>query len=237
LDEYNQRATNSAQMAADAFNAASDLMTRSFTRFVTTGKFSFKDFTLSIAQYAAEAMAKKAVASLLGMAMEFGLSFFAPGAGAGASAGGNTTPGFSSGDLGGGIRFAKGGAFNASSNIYPFAKGGAFTNSVVSNPTVFKFANGGKFGLMGEAGPEAVMPLSRDSQGRLGVHFNGGDTQGATQQNVSINITVNEADGSTSKTTSGAQSGGEWNKMADRIKGVVREELITQRRPGGMLYA
>ena len=56
-----------------------------------------------------------------------------------------------------------------------FAKGGAFTNSVVSSPTMFKFANGGamRTGLMGEAGPEAIMPLSRGADGSLGVQANG----------------------------------------------------------------
>lgn len=44
-----------------------------------------------------------------------------------------------------------------------FAKGGAFTNSVVSSPTLFDM------GLMGEAGPEAIMPLQRMGDGSLGV--------------------------------------------------------------------
>jgi lambda family phage tail tape measure protein len=56
-----------------------------------------------------------------------------------------------------------------------FAKGGAFTNSVVSSPTMFKFADGGttRTGLMGEAGPEAIMPLKRGADGSLGVQANG----------------------------------------------------------------
>ncbi|MCI9865070.1 tail tape measure protein [Rhizobium skierniewicense] len=65
----------------------------------------------------------------------------------------------------------------------PFAKGGAFangingfSNQVVNKPTMFAFAKGG--GLMGEAGPEAIMPLRRDSSGRLGVSVNGGGSSG-----------------------------------------------------------
>jgi TP901 family phage tail tape measure protein len=56
-----------------------------------------------------------------------------------------------------------------------FAKGGAFTNSIVSSPTMFKFADGGamRTGLMGEAGPEAIMPLKRGADGSLGVQANG----------------------------------------------------------------
>lgn len=55
-----------------------------------------------------------------------------------------------------------------------YAKGGTFldgisgfSNQVVNKPTLFAFAKGS--GLMGEAGPEAIMPLTRDASGRLGV--------------------------------------------------------------------
>lgn len=54
--------------------------------------------------------------------------------------------------------FAKGGVFDGLS---------AYSNQVVDRPTLFAFANGA--GLMGEAGPEAIMPLSRGADGRLGV--------------------------------------------------------------------
>lgn len=67
--------------------------------------------------------------------------------------------------------YANGAAF-AGGNVIPFARGGAFTNSIVSRPTLFPMANGA--GLMGEAGPEAVMPLKRDGKGRLGVTVAGG---------------------------------------------------------------
>jgi lambda family phage tail tape measure protein len=60
---------------------------------------------------------------------------------------------------------AKGAAYDG--GLQQFAKGGMFTNSIVDSPTLFKFAKG--TGLMGEAGPEAIMPLKRDSNGNLGV--------------------------------------------------------------------
>lgn len=69
-----------------------------------------------------------------------------------------------------GMRMADGGAFTG--GVQKFANGGTFTNSIVSSPTLFKFASG--TGLMGEAGPEAIMPLKRDSSGRLGVSAGGG---------------------------------------------------------------
>ena len=60
---------------------------------------------------------------------------------------------------------AKGLAF-AGSGVVPYAKGG-----IVSKPTMFQYADGasGSFGLMGEAGAEAIMPLKRGPSGRLGV--------------------------------------------------------------------
>lgn len=62
--------------------------------------------------------------------------------------------------------FARGGAFGAGS-VIPFANGDVF-----GAPTVFPMA-GGRTGLLGEAGPEAIMPLARDGQGRLGVRTTG----------------------------------------------------------------
>ena len=75
---------------------------------------------------------------------------------------------------------ATGGVYGGGESYRAFAKGGAFTNSIVTEPTHFRFAKGGGFGLglMGEAGPEAIMPLKRAADGSLGVSaegFGGGD--------------------------------------------------------------
>lgn len=67
-----------------------------------------------------------------------------------------------------------------------YAKGGVFTNQVVNSPTVFKFAKGSRFGVMGEAGPEAVMPLTRSADGSLGVRSVGG-----SQEPVIVNVINN----------------------------------------------
>lgn len=71
--------------------------------------------------------------------------------------------------------FAKGGAFGR--GVKMFANGGAFTNSVVTKPTPFAYG-GSNLGIMGEAGDEAVMPLSRDASGKLGVSMIGGGAKG-----------------------------------------------------------
>ena len=79
--------------------------------------------------------------------------------------------------------FAKGGAFGTAQR---FAKGGAFTNQVINTPTLFRFANGGALGEMGEAGPEAVMPLARGPNGKLGVQMMGGGRSAPPSVSVAI---------------------------------------------------
>lgn len=79
-----------------------------------------------------------------------------------------------------GVKSAQGNVF-ANDNITPFANGGAFTNSVVNKPTVFAFASG--VGLMGEAGPEAIMPLTRGPDGSLGVQMYGANSNNQTSSN------------------------------------------------------
>ena len=81
---------------------------------------------------------------------------------------------------------AKGGVYG-STEYSKFAKGGAFTNSIIDSPTFFKFAKGSGFGngLMGEEGPEAIMPLKRSSDGSLGVDATG--VGGTTNVVVEIN--------------------------------------------------
>ena len=74
----------------------------------------------------------------------------------------------------------------AKGDVFSFAKGRAFTNQVFSQPTNFHFRNGGGFsqGEMGEAGPEAVMPLRRTANGSLGVAMMGG----GSSANVSVSV-------------------------------------------------
>lgn len=76
--------------------------------------------------------------------------------------------------------FANGAGF-AQGRVMPFARGG-----VVGQPTLFPMRNG--TGLMGESGPEAILPLSRGSDGRLGVQAGGG-----RQVHVTVNVTTPDA--------------------------------------------
>jgi hypothetical protein len=104
----------------------------------------------------------------------------------------------------------------AANGIVPYAMGG-----IVDRPTLFPFAKG--IGLMGEAGPEAILPLQRGANGKLGVAGGGGTT------NVVINV---DAKGTK---TQGDQ--GNAGTLARDLAAVVDQRLIHHKRPGGLLSA
>lgn len=113
---------------------------------------------------AAQIIAQQITMIILGTILKaLGIGF---GGGGGASTG-TAAGGISGSSLPGGFANPAVGAYSAP---LPFAKGG-----VVGQPTIFKFADGAatRTGLMGEAGPEAIMPLQRGADGRLGVNAMG----------------------------------------------------------------
>lgn len=106
------------------------------------------------------------------------------------------------------LGFAKGGAFSGG-NIMPFASGG-----IVKGPTLFPMAKGA--GLMGEAGPEAIMPLKRGPDGKLGVSGGGA--------NVNVNI-INQA---------GAEV--DTRQNGPDIDVIIRKAVASDIAGGGQIY-
>ncbi len=91
---------------------------------------------------------------------------------------GGAVAGGLNGLLSGVFPFEKGGSFSQG-RVMPFARGG-----ILASPTMFPMRNGR--GLMGEAGPEAIMPLTRGADGRLGVQAQGG----GRPVNIVMNVTT-----------------------------------------------
>jgi tape measure domain-containing protein len=160
-----------------------------FGRALGEGKDAAESFEQALA-----AMAQQILKQLPAMFLQAGLQLIANGqwalglgfiAAAGSSA-------FISGLVDGKTAQAQKAAENARGSAYDeygkaaraFAAGGTFTNQVVNQPTHFRY--GGSLGVMGEAGPEAVVPLKRMPGGNLGV-----ETRGSGGASVVVNIINN----------------------------------------------
>ena len=183
---------------------------------VTTGTANFREFAAEILKQSARMILQLTIQRVIMQVL-----------GAIGGGGAPASPSAPGGDWMGAVGrmnptsdYAMGGAF-AKNNIVPYAMGG-----VVNRPTLFKFAQGGtmRTGLMGEAGPEAIMPLSRGANGKLGVASVGGG--GAT--NVVVNVDASGNSQVAGDQTQGAQLG-------RLVAGAVQAELVRQKRPGGLL--
>lgn len=163
----------------DIFKQTFEGMADAMVEFATTGKASFKDLINNmLADLLRYELKQQQLAlfnsmgggkGILNTIINAGISAFggAPAASSTYSLTGASN--FTGSGLG--LKVAKGGSFNQM-GVMEFARGGAFTNQVVNTPTRFNFAQGA--GLMGEAGPEAIMPLKRDAAGNLGVRGGSG---------------------------------------------------------------
>jgi len=117
---------------------------------------------------------------------------------------------------------AHGNAFDAR-GVIPYAHGGSFTNQIVNKPTYFR--HGGKLGVMGEAGPESIMPLKRMANGDLGVAASGNGSS------VTINIINNSGEEVHQKETENADG----SKQIDVIIGdMMNNHLGSGQADGAM---
>jgi lambda family phage tail tape measure protein len=226
---YLESARDVAGQTKSLFTNAFSSMEDAIVNFAMSGKLSFADFTKSILADMARIATRQASSALLSSLVGAGASYFG-GAGAAASAG-STQAGYS-GDLSGftpGSIQADGGAW--SSGVQMFADGGAFSNSVVSKPTAFGMASG-QTGVMGEAGPEAIMPLTRTASGALGVRAMGGGSGGGTQINVQVTVA---SDGSTSSTTDDPAYQQFGKDLADYVDQRYQKLVSVDLRQGGKI--
>ncbi|ELE6318015.1 phage tail tape measure protein [Salmonella enterica] len=170
LDNFLAQGSNVAGMTENVFTNAFNGMADGIANFALTGKMDFRSFTVFILADLAKMEARIAASKLLGSV----LGMF----GFGASAGGSTPSGaYSSAALSV--------IPNADGGVYRSAGLSQYSGSIVNRPTFFAFARGAA--VMGEAGPEAILPLRRGANGKLGVvAAGGGMAMFAPEYNIEI---------------------------------------------------
>jgi len=218
-NEYLEAATDTysavKNVAGSALTGLSDML----TDLMMTGKASIKAFGMSMLKMIAEVVNRLMVAYAVQAAM---------GWISGSAGGGGATPGgsYANAANSGTSLFANGAVFE-SPGLHQYA------NGVYDSPQHFTFQGASKFakgGVFGEAGPEAIMPLTRDSAGRLGVRAQGG---GGVQPQVNIDVYVDNK-GNASSTTSGDGSAAA-RALGKEIETKVTEILIRAARSDGLL--
>ncbi|MGP0190198.1 phage tail tape measure protein [Klebsiella quasivariicola] len=170
LMNYADQASDLSSMAATATSEILDATTNSISNNLTnvlTGAASFKDGMSNIFSSLGETVIK----TLIQMATQ-ALITKAIMASFGGGAGGlfGSLFGGASGAASSGTAIQSAGAnfsFNALGGVYDSPSLSAYSNGVYSTPQYFAFAKGA--GVFGEAGPEAIMPLTRGADGSLGV--------------------------------------------------------------------
>jgi lambda family phage tail tape measure protein len=231
FSNYLESARNVAGQTRELFTNAFSSMEDAVVNFAMSGKFSFADFTKSILADMARIATRQASSALLGSLFGAGLNYFTGGGGA--TSAGSTQAGYS-GDLSGftpGSIQAKGGAW--SGGVQMFANGAAFTNSIVSKPTAFGMAGGG-IGVMGEAGEEAIMPLTRTAGGQLGVRaISSGGSGGGNVYNFPVAVSV-QTTGDSGTTTEDTTQLGKGIQQAAKTE--AETAIARGLQPGGAIW-
>ncbi|WP_313489179.1 phage tail tape measure protein [Stutzerimonas nitrititolerans] len=170
LDDARNISGQTEQLFTNAFNSMEDAI----VQFAMTGKLSFADFTKSVLADMARIAARQAMTGIATSLLSSAAGAYFGGGGTG------TMTGFSEGSY---VENAKGG-------VYDGPGISAYSGSIVDSPTLFPFAKG--TGLMGEAGPEAIIPLARAADGSLGVRSMGAATGTSMQINAPVAVTIED---------------------------------------------
>lgn len=222
LDDYAAQASDAASSVESMFTNAFSGIEDALVDFVMTGKLSFSDLVNSMISDIVRLSIQQSITAPLASALASGMSsvfggWAGTGTGSYSSADGSMTSTFATYNR-------LGNAFGHD-GIHPFAKGGAFTNRIYNQPTPFMFGSGGAFGVMGEAGDEAVMPLTRTSSGELGVKSSGSSPV--------INVTINnQASGATGRVASSSPNGSggmDLTVIIEQIDGAIASGIGTGR--------
>lgn len=215
--DYADSATNTFEamrnVAGSTFSGLSDML----TSLVTTGTASLKEFTKSMLKMIAEVTNRLLVA----YAVQAAMGWISGGSG------GGSTPGGAYANAAAGV------TFNAKGGVYDSPGLSKYVNGVYDTPQYFTFQGASKFakgGVFAEAGEEAIMPLTRDSAGRLGVRADGA---GGSGHQINVDIYVDNKGNATTNTSGGGDAAA--RALAERMKQYVQEGIIRAIRDDGAI--
>ncbi len=203
IEKFVDAMKNIGEEVANVTASWFDRMADHLSQFVMTGKLKFKEFARSVIADIAKMIAKQMLFNIIAGLDVTNWGKFRLGPNSAM----NRSPDLPMPKGANGLVVAKNG-------IVPYAKGG-----IVNSPTLFPFAKG--VGLMGEAGPEAIVPLKRGRDGKLGIAGGGG----ATTVNVSVDAKGTKVEG----------DGKQMAQLGRMLGSAIEAELAKQKRPGGLL--
>ncbi|MCF7261868.1 phage tail tape measure protein [Escherichia coli] len=208
-------ATDYSSMAADGMKQAMGGAVTSITDMLNGNVDSWKDWGVSVLKIIQNVLVNMAVAngvSSIGSLFSFGASSAATASSGTAiqNAGANFT-------------------FNAKGNVYDSPSLSAYSNGVFQTPQLFAFAKGA--GVFAEAGPEAIMPLTRAADGSLGVRAVG--TPQVSGGVPSVNFGDINIQGGSPQAASQGTAGAAGRQLKDAITGVINEQASM---PGSPLW-
>ncbi|HHT1700491.1 TPA: phage tail tape measure protein [Citrobacter freundii] len=208
-------ATDYSSMAADGMKQAMGGAVTTITDMLNGNVDSWKDWGVSVLKIIQNVLVNMAVAngvSSIGSLFSFGASSAATASSGTAiqNAGANFT-------------------FNAKGNVYDSPSLSAYSNGVFQTPQLFAFAKGA--GVFAEAGPEAIMPLTRAADGSLGVRAVG--TPQVSGGMPSVNFGDINIQGGSSQAASQGTAGAAGRQLKDAITGVINEQASM---PGSPLW-
>ena len=217
-NEYLDAATNTYDAVKNVASSTLTGLSNMLTELMTTGTASVKEFGKSMLKMILEITNQLIVAYTVQAAM---------GWISGGSKGGST-PGGSYANAAAGL------TFNAKGGVYDSPGLSKYVNGVYDSPQYFTFQGASKFskgGVFAEAGAEAIMPLTRDSAGRLGVR-----AQGSGGMAPVINTTVNVDAGGSATVQSSSSGDAMGRALADEMQNAALQVVQKHLKPGGMIY-
>lgn len=217
-NEYLDAATNTydavKNVASSTLTGLSDML----TELMTIGKASVKDFGKSMLKMILDVTNRLMVAYAVQAAMGW----------VNGGSGGGNTPGGAYANAAAGV------TFNAKGGVYESPGLSRYVNGVYDSPQYFTFQDASKFakgGVFAEAGAEAIMPLTRDSAGRLGVRAQGG---GGVAPVINTTVNVDAGGSATAHTSSSGDAMG--RALADEMQNAALQVVQKHLKPGGMIY-